>query len=181
MPIIDSQKHFMCDAVLKFTISENVSQLSVLSREQMKKEVVCLLPITVAPDAHPERKANTSSDLEYSHCLWNPLANFNCAWHTLIFNAWGSPACLSVDPYIQRLFNPNWFCHTSYLKIIWDLVAIQKAVNPKIHKSHVSLAKYSVSQKRYFHVVKVGDCFRDSRRPPRQSVLLHSLLGEVIA
>lgn len=51
LPIIDRQKHFMCDAVLKFTVSQNISHLSVLSREQMKKEVRCLLPITVAPDA----------------------------------------------------------------------------------------------------------------------------------
>lgn len=117
----------------------------------------------------PRRKANTSSDLEYSHCLWNSLANFNCVWHTLIFNARGSSACLSVDSFIQCLFNPNWSCPTIYLKIIWHLVAIQKGLHPEIHRSYVSSAKYPVSQKRYFHIAKVENCFRDSRRPPRQS------------
>lgn len=46
----------MCDAVLKFMVSQSVSHLSILSREQMKNKVLCLLPITMAPDAHPERK-----------------------------------------------------------------------------------------------------------------------------
>lgn len=46
----------MCDAVLKFTLSQSVSHLSVSSREQMKKKVLCLLPITVALHAHPEGK-----------------------------------------------------------------------------------------------------------------------------
>lgn len=44
----------MCDAVLKFTVSQNVSHLSVLSSKEIKKEVICVLPITVAPDAHPQ-------------------------------------------------------------------------------------------------------------------------------
>lgn len=67
----------MCDAVLKFTVSQNVSHLSVLSREQMKKEVVCLLPITVAPDAHSEGRKTPPLILDI------PTA-FGICWQTLI-------------------------------------------------------------------------------------------------
>lgn len=46
----------MCEAVLKFTLSHSVSHLPILSREQMKKKVLHLLPIIVASDAQPEGK-----------------------------------------------------------------------------------------------------------------------------
>lgn len=46
----------MCDVVLKFTVSGSVSHLSVLSREQMKKKMLHLLPVVVAPHLQPEGK-----------------------------------------------------------------------------------------------------------------------------
>ena len=67
----------MCDTVLKFTVSESVSHLSILSREQMKKKVLCLLPITVAPDAHPEGKQTPP-------LTWNIVASFGNHWQTVI-------------------------------------------------------------------------------------------------
>lgn len=158
----------MCDAVLRFSLSQSVTHLSILSKEQMKKKVLRLLPITVALHAHPE--GNTSCELEYHCCLWNLMANSNCIWHSLTSNAWGLSACLPVDTYTQCLQNRSWPCPTSFLKIICFSVGFGKGVHPEICKSYVLPAKYPVSLKtiKTFHVVKGGPCSRDFRRSPRQ-------------
>lgn len=66
----------MCDAVLKFTVSQSVSHLSILSREQMKKKVLCLLPTAVAPDAHLEGKQTPPP-------TWNVVTAFGIHWQTV--------------------------------------------------------------------------------------------------
>lgn len=66
----------MCDAVLKFTVSQSASHLSILSREQMKKKGLCLLPVTVAPDARPEGKQTPPP-------TWNVVAAFGIRWQTV--------------------------------------------------------------------------------------------------
>lgn len=66
----------MCDAVLKFIVSQSVSRLSILSREQMKKKVLYLLPVTVAPDAHPEGKQTPP-------LTWNFVAAFGICWQAV--------------------------------------------------------------------------------------------------
>lgn len=67
----------MCDAVLKFTVSQSASLLSILRREQMKKKVLRLLPITVAPDVHPEGKQTPPP-------TWNIVADFGICWQAVL-------------------------------------------------------------------------------------------------
>lgn len=151
-------------AVLKFTVSQNVSHLPVLSRQQMKKDVSA---------AHccgtwcPNKKGR------HTPLTFNILTAFGIHWQNLtasgthLFLMPKAPQLHSVVSYIQCLFNSNWSCPTSHLKIIWDLIVMQKGVHPETHKSYVWPAKYPVSQKRYFHMVQVSL----SRRPPRQAIV----------
>lgn len=162
----------------------------------MKKKVLRLLPITVAPDVHPEGKQTPPP-------AWNTVAAFGICWRAVLVPGVHSFHYKSITcVWCLRLFSlsPSWYirpvsvrCHLALSHFILEnnlvftcCLLLGQRVHPGIclKQQVVSPAKYPLSQKttRTFHMVLGGDCSRDFRRPPRQFVeLLHSLLDQISA
>lgn len=161
----------MCDAVLKFTIYKNVSHLSVWSREQMKKKLKCLLPITVAPDAHPEGRQTLPLTL-------NILPVFGIHWQTLIVPGTHLFLTPEAPQLVSQLIHISSICsikpvlpHFIFENILGFSCYSERSASWDTQVLCITCKISSVPEEIFSHGERWRDCFRDSRRPPRQSVV----------